>query len=337
MHPSLRTLIQSCDLDEEGVRAGLDQLIAQPEDPVSAAILTAWTCKGETGHELAAAAKYLLPRAIPLHIQGAFIDTCGTGGDGMETFNISTATAIVTASCGLRVVKHGNRAVSSRSGSADVLQCLGVRIDWSTEHLVDQLEAVGVIFCLAPNYHPTLAGLGPLRRKLGFKTLFNALGPLLNPARAPFQVIGVGQEKWLDSITVAASKLGNQRTCVVRGEDGLDEVTLSGKTQIRVVEGENIQELSVQPEDLGLPVVKTSALAAGSPEESAARILDLLSGRDESARMVVLANTGLALWTAGQAGTLRHGILQAEEAIDSGKSLETLNRWKNWSPGPKAG
>lgn len=332
MHPSLRTLIQGCDLDAEGTRAAIDHLIQSPEDPVSAAILTAWTCKGETGEELAAAATHLLPKAIPLPIRGDFIDTCGTGGDGMETFNISTATALVVAGCGVKVVKHGNRAVSSRSGSADVLTTLGIRTDWPAELLARQLEDVGVVFCLAPQFHPVLAGIGTLRRKLGFKTLFNALGPLMNPARSPRQVIGVGQAKWLDSLAGAAARLGKVRVAVVRGHDGLDEVTLSGPTAVRVVEGSTVRDMEITPSDLGLQGVETSALAAGGPVESAQRIEALLHCKDESAEAIVAANTGLALWTAGRAETLRQGVELARHALESGSALRVLERWRAWNP-----
>ncbi len=332
MHPSLRTLIQGCDLDAEGTRAAIDQLIQSPDDPVSAAILTAWTCKGETGEELAAAAAHLLPKAVPLPITTEFIDTCGTGGDGMETFNISTATALVVAGCGVKVVKHGNRAVSSRSGSADVLATLGIRTDWPPDLLARQLEDVGLVFCLAPLFHPALAGIGGLRRKLGFRTLFNALGPLMNPARSPRQVIGVGQAKWLDTLARAASRLGKARVAVVRGHDGLDEVTLSGPTAIRLVEGSTIRELEITPSDLGLQKVETSALAAGGPEESARRIEALLRCKDESAEAIVLANTALALWTAGKAETIKLGVNLARHALESGEALDVLERWRAWSP-----
>jgi anthranilate phosphoribosyltransferase len=333
MHPSLRTLIQGCDLDAQGTCAAIDQLIGAPEDPVSAAILTAWTCKGETGLELASAAKHLMPKSVPLPLPGDFIDTCGTGGDGMETFNISTATALVVAGCGVRVVKHGNRAVSSRSGSADVLGMLGVRTDAPAESLSRQLDEVGVVFCLAPQYHPALAGVGALRRKLGFRSLFNALGPLMNPARATRQVIGVGQIRWLDTIARAASLMGKTRVCVVRGLDGLDEVTLSGPTVVKVVEGESIRDLEITPGDLGLPNVETTALAAGGPEESAQRIEALLRCADEPAEAVVMANTALALWTAGRTESLHQGVEIARRALETGAALRVLERWRAWSRG----
>jgi len=337
MHPSLRTLIKGCDLDAEGTRAAIDQLIQFPDDPVSAAILTVWTCKGETGDELAVAAAHLLPKSIPLSIGGDFIDTCGTGGDGMETFNISTATAIVVAGCGVRVVKHGNRAASSRSGSADVLATLGVRTDWPADLLPRQLEEVGVVFCLAPQFHPVLAGIGPLRRKLGFRSLFNALGPLLNPARSPRQVIGVGQAKWLDTLAGAASRLGKMKVTVIRGDDGLDEVTLSGPTAVKVVEGSTVRDMRITPADLGLQRVETSALAAGGPAESAQRIEALLRCQDESAEAIVAANTGLALWTAGKAETPRQGVDIARHALESGAALKVLERWRSWNPNPGPG
>lgn len=336
MHPSLRTLIQGCDLDAEGTKAAMEQLIAAPEDPVSAAILTAWTCKGETGEELAAAAQHLLPLCMPLPVTGAFIDTCGTGGDGLETFNISTATAIVVAGCGVRVVKHGNRAVSSRSGSADVLETLGIKIDWAAEQLARQLDDVGVVFCLAPRHHPALAGIGGLRRKLGFRTLFNALGPLLNPARTPRQVIGVGQIKWLESISGAAARLGMERVSVVRGLDGMDEVSLSGPTLVKVVEGTTIREMELTPEKLDLPRVEISALAAEGPKESAKRIENLLQGADTPAESVVIANTALALWTAGVVEEPRFGVELARRAISTGAALDVLERWRRWTPAPGA-
>lgn len=327
----LHDLLEGRNLDDAGVQIALAQLISAPEAAVSAAILTAWAIKGETGAELAAAVAIIMPRAIPLPIAGQFIDTCGTGGDGLGTFNISTATAIVVAACGVRVVKHGNRAVSSQSGSADALTHLGIATDIPVHLLAEGLDRVGVVFCLATRHHPALAGLGALRKQLGFRSLFNALGPLLNPAQTGRQVIGAGQPRWLDSIAQAAAILDREKVCVVRGEDGLDEVTLDGDTHLRIVECGTVRSMVLSPSVWGLGRVETGALRARSPEESAKRIVNMLQGKDAPAEQVVRANAALALWTAGIDDDFRSCAERARQAVSGGSALAVLENWRTWT------
>jgi anthranilate phosphoribosyltransferase len=326
--PILRALLARQELSGERVSAVVHALMeGTVGDVEAAALLTAWRAKGETAGELAAAANVLRSCMIPLGTQRKdLIDTCGTGGDGTGTFNISTATALVIAGAGLPVAKHGNKAVTSQSGASDVLLALGVTLHPGTEWPRQTLERAGLAFCFAPEFHPALARVGPLRKRLGVRTIFNCLGPLANPAGAAFQVIGVGGRELLEPISGALVLLSIERAFVVVGADGLDEVTLTGATCVREVVRGRINELTWHPADFGLPACTLHDLAASGPDESAAIIRRVLEGTPGPCLNIVLANAAAALLATGRARDLLEGVAIGLEAIRSGKAGRVLEK-----------
>ena len=304
-----------------------DILSGRVDDSLTAAFLTALRMKGESPEEIAAAAQALREQMLRLvPVSGPVVDTCGTGGDDSGTFNISTAAAFVVAGCGVPVVKHGNRAVSSRSGSADVLRELGVAIEAGPAWSQKCLERVGFAFCFAPHFHPGMAHVAHLRRKLGVRTIFNLLGPLANPASAEFQLLGVGKPELLDSLAGAVARLGIHRAILVCGFDGLDEVTLAAPTRVRIVEGEDFRTLEWRPADFGLDEVPLTAMKANGPGESARFVRAVLNDEPGPARQIVLANAAAALFAAGEVDRLTDGVQRAEESIRSGKAAQVLDR-----------
>ncbi len=285
--------------------------------------------KGETPQEVAGAAQAMRQFMVrlPTRRQG-LLDTCGTGGDGSDTFNISTAAALVVAACGVPVVKHGNRSVSSRSGSADVLEALGVRIDIPVEQTARCLEELGICFCFAPLFHPAMKHVAPVRKKLGVPTIFNLLGPLCNPAQVEYQLLGVGRPELRGLMAQAATELGSKRVAVVHGQGGLDEVSLSGPTEVTLAEPQGSRELRWTAEDFGLEPVQVEQLRVAGPQQSAQRIAEVLRGEERSAaRAVVLANAAAALWCAGACQSVDQGVRRASEALDQGAAWELLQRW----------
>jgi anthranilate phosphoribosyltransferase len=295
-------------------------------EPETAAVLVALHMKGETADELAAAAAVLREYCLPLQVgRTDVLDTCGTGGDGSCTFNISTATALVAAGAGVPVVKHGNRAISSRSGSADVLAALGVRVELDPAAAKRCLERAGMTFCLAPQFHPHMRHVGAVRRRLGVRTLFNCLGPLANPAGAAYQLLGVGRAEWLDRLAAALSRLGTRRALLVCGRDGLDEVSLSGPTLVREVVGGEVNSHEWSPDDFGLAPCRLEELRVSGPEESAQTIRGILAGEEGPARRVALANAAAALLAAERVTNLREGVDRAAEAIASGRAGKVLD------------
>lgn len=321
-------LLAGDDLDPASTADVFRDLLAGRVDDICAAgLLTALRIKGESASEVAAAARALreqMTRLLP--ITGPVLDTCGTGGDASGTFNISTAAALVAAAVGVPVVKHGNRAVSSRSGSADVLRELGVPIESGPEWAQRCLDRIGFAFCYAPHFHAGIANVSTVRRKLGIRTIFNLLGPLANPASAEYQLIGVGDPDLLDTLAAAAAELGSRRTVLVCGFDGLDEVTLATPTMVRVVEEGQFYADEWDREDFGLESVHLDEIRAGSATESAAMIRQVLDGEVGPARRMVVANTAAALWTVGKVPTLHDGVIVAENALDSGSAKAILQQ-----------
>ena len=290
-----------------------------------ALLLTALAQKGETVDEVAGAAMALREHMTPIRSsRERIVDTCGTGGGGSKTFNISTTAALVAAAAGATVAKHGNRSVTSRTGSADVLAELGVNIEASVEQVEACLDELGVCFCFAPLMHPSMRHVGAVRKKLGIRTIFNVLGPLANPAGATRQVIGAGLPELRPLLAGAMQRLGTERTLVVSGEDGLGDVTVSGVTQVSEVAGDKTSEFAWTPEDFGLERSATVGLEVESPAHSAAVIRKLLKGAPGAARDIVVLNAAAALLAAEAAANPREGATRAAEAIDSGAASRLL-------------
>ena len=321
------------DLSLGEMHAAIGQIMTgDGTDDQIARLLVAMNCKGATVAEVAGAAAAMRDHVRPIrtHRTGV-IDTCGTGGDRARTFNISTAAALVVAAAGVPVAKHGNRGVSSRSGSADVLAALGVNIEAGPDRVEACLDDLGICFCFAPLFHPAMKRVAAVRKSLGVPTIFNLLGPLVNPAGAKFQLIGVGRPELRPLLAEALAMLGVDRAVVVHGEDGLDEVTLGGTTLASVVCGEQITLLQWSPEQFGLSRTSRDTLLVEGPEESAAKIGKVLAGRRGPERDVVLANAAAALWTAGRSDSLTECAGMAAAAIDSGAARTLLHRLADYT------
>lgn len=315
--------------------ANLVDLLMSDEisDAQAGAILMGMSMKGETAEELAGIAEAMRDRCpIVATNHKIFIDTAGTGGDGVGTFNISTAAAIVTAASGLPVAKHGNRAASSRSGSADVLGALGVEIEMPADIAGRLLDEIGICFLYAPFYHDATRRVSDVRRQLQLRTAFNYVGPLTNPARAPRQLIGVGSTDAVERVASAVAMLGSERAWVVHG-DGLDEITVTGWTHVAAVRDGQIEEVfEIDPSSVGLPIRGHDALRGGSPEENARIIERILGGELENtgAREIVVLNAAAALVIGDVATSLSEGIEIASVSIDSGRALDTLEQLRHW-------
>lgn len=297
------------------------------------ALLIALRAKGETAADLAAAARELRSRMIRFDAgTNDVLDTCGTGGDGTGTFNISTCVAFVVAAAGVRVVKHGNRAVSSTTGSSDVLAALGLPVNAGSAWARSCLDAAGLAFCYAPDYHPRLAALAELRRRLGVRTVFNCLGPLTNPARPAYQLLGVGRPELLDPMADALAELGSKRAIVVCGRGGFDEVSLNGPTDVRQVETGTVTRFEWTPADFGVGPVDPAEIRVCDAAASAAMIETVLAGRTGPAQRVVVANAAVALVAAGRATSLVDGVALAAEAVASGRAKGVLERMRACGP-----
>jgi anthranilate phosphoribosyltransferase len=303
----------------------------------AAALLIGLRMKGESADELAAAARSLRERMIPFDAGSRdVLDTCGTGGDGAGTFNVSTAVAFVVAAAGVPVVKHGNRAVSGRSGSSDVLTELGLPAEAGPQWSKRCFEETGLAFCFAPHFHPALSRLAPLRRRLGVRTILNNLGPLANPAGAAFQLIGVGRPEMLDSLAGALATLGTRHALVVSGIDGFDEVSLTGTTLVRDIRGSTITAEEWSPADFGTEPCRPQDLQASDAATSAALIRDVLKDQPGPARRLVLVNAAAALLAADRVPTLRDGLTLADATIRTGAAHRLLDRLRTVGVFPAA-
>jgi anthranilate phosphoribosyltransferase len=290
-----------------------------------ARLLVALHEKGETVDEVAGAAKAMRQRMTPIRSSRTnLIDTCGTGGDGSKTFNISTAAALVVAAAGVPVAKHGNRSATSRSGSADALKSLGVGIEADVACVETCLDRLGICFCFAPLLHTAMKHVAAVRKRLNTPTIFNLLGPLANPASASFQLLGVGREALRPLMAETLQRLGVQAALVVHGEDGMDEVTLGGVTHVTELRNGQLQTFDWQPSDFGLESASRESLVVSGPEESADVIRQVLAGQSGPARDIVVANAAAALWTAGRSAELTECVRQAKAAIDTGAAQEIL-------------
>ena len=331
-HQALRNLLDRRDLSREATEELFGRLMdGELDEPMKAALLIALAMKGEAVSEIAGAAAAMRRRVVPIpHQIDDLVDTCGTGGDGKGTFNISTAAAIVAAAAGVKVAKHGNRSVSSRSGSADVLEALGVSIETEPESASRALAEVGLAFLFAPRLHPAMKEVMPVRRALGVRTLFNVLGPLTNPAGARRQVMGVYSEHLVEPIAHVQRELGAVHALVVHGNDGLDEITTTGPTQVAEVVGNEVRTYEVAPEDFGLDRVQPEALLGGEPTENAATMERVLAGDEGPLADITALNTGAALYVAGRAEGLRNGVEQAQATLRSGRAAEFLEALRSF-------
>ena len=293
-----------------------------------AALLVALRMKGETPDEIAGAAQALRARAVrvevPLH---RLVDTCGTGGDGAHTFNISTASAFVCAAAGARVAKHGNRAASSKCGSADVLAALGAEVELAPEGVAACIEECGIGFLFAPRHHAAMRHVAPVRKELGIRTLFNLLGPLANPAGARRQLLGVPVPHLVPVLAATLVELGAERAFVVHGHGGLDEISPAGATRVAEVRGGGVREYEVTPEELGVTRGAVEDLRGGDADRNAALLREVLRGEKGVRRSAVLLNAGAAIAAAGVCESMRDGVRLAEQAIDSGAALDRLEQF----------
>ncbi len=326
------------DLAMDQMRGAVDAVMqGRFSDAQIERFLLALRRKGETVAEVAGAAAAMRMHATPIRSKRTgILDTCGTGGDGSKTVNISTAAALVAAAAGATVAKHGNRGVTSRSGSADVLAALGVNIEAGPDCVQRCLDELGIGFCYAPLLHPAMRRVAEVRRRLGVPTIFNLLGPLANPAQASFQLIGVGRAELRPLLAEALAMLGTQRAAIVHSDDGMDEVSLGAVTRLTLVAEGRLTERILSPEELGLPHWPRDELIVEGPEESAAAIRGVLNGQPGAARDVIVANAAVALWVAGRVTAPSTGVFVATQAIDSGAAAALLARliqFTNQTPG----
>ncbi len=295
------------------------------EAPIQAGLLIGLAVKGESVGEIAGAAAAMRGRVVEIpHAVEDVVDTCGTGGDGKGTFNVSTAAALIAAAAGVPVAKHGNRSVSSRSGSADVLEALGVPIETDPVAAGRALGEIGIAFLFAPRLHPAVKAVMPVRRALGVRTLFNVLGPLTNPAGAPRQLLGVYSDHLVELLAEVLLELGSTHALVVHGEDGLDEITTTGATRVAEVLDGEVRIGTLTPEECGLERVAPEQLAGGEPEDNARAMERVLAGEAGPLLDISLLNAGAAVYVGGRAESIRHGVGLAREAVESGGAAEQL-------------
>lgn len=304
-----------------------DIMEGKTEDAQIETLLTSLADRGETVEEITGAAKVMRKMVSSIQAPEMAMDCCGTGGDGAGTYNISTAVALIAASCGVPIAKHGNRAASSKSGAADVLEALGVNLSVPHERLETALEKLNFCFLMAPSHHAAMKHVMPVRKKLGRRTIFNLLGPLANPAGTKFQLIGVFDKKWVRPMAEVLNNLGTTRAWVVHGHDGLDEITVTDKTDVAVLNNGAIKEATISPEDFGMQKSAMDDLKGGDAEENAKALQDLLMGKKGAYRDIVLINTAVVLAIHGKAKDLKHGVSIAEDAIYQGKALHVLNEY----------
>ena len=329
---AISSLISGQSLTSEEAALVMEDIMQGKATPAQfGAFVTALRLRGETADEIVGLAKTMRSRAVPLTIDGPLVDTCGTGGDGSHTFNISTAAAFVGAGAGLKVAKHGNRAMSSQCGSADVLETLGVRIDLDAKQVQECLQEVGMGFMFAPVFHPAMKYASAPRREIGIRTVFNILGPLTNPAGARAQVLGVADEALLEKMASALQRLGCRHALVVHGEDGLDEITVTAKSRICELKDDGIKSYTISPEELGVPRASPDSLRGGTTSENADLLRKILAGLPGPKRDIVLMNAAAVLVAGDRVETLQEGLALAREVIDSGKALEKLEQLISFS------
>lgn len=324
---AISTLVSGRSLVADEAAQVMEEIMQGEATPAQfGAFVTALRLKGETVDEIVGLARTMRAKAIPVVADGLVVDTCGTGGDGSHTFNISTAAAFVAAGAGLKVAKHGNRAMSSQCGSADVLEALGVKIDLNAEQVQRCLQEVGIGFMFAPAFHPAMKYAAVPRREIGIRTVFNILGPLTNPAGAGAQMLGVADESLVEKMALVLQHLGCHHALVVHGDDGLDEVTVSGKTHVCELRDDRIRSYFIRPEDVGLSSAGSDSLKGSGAQENAELLRSILAGSTGPQRDVVLMNTAAVLLAGDIAETLKQGVEMARETIDGGHALNKLEQ-----------
>lgn len=327
MKQALAKVVEGNSLTKEEARAVMTTIMEGQATPAQiGALLTALRMKGETVLEIAGFAEVMREKSIRLpHNLTGVLDTCGTGGSGIRKFNVSTTAALICASLGVPVAKHGNRAMSGKSGSADVLEALGVNISINQEQAARCLEETGICFMFAQNYHPSMKYAAGPRRELGIRNVFNVLGPLTNPAGAEHQMMGIFDRTKTELIAGVLRELGLKRALVVGSHDGLDEISVCAPTQVSELKDGNITTYEITPEQLGLGVHTLDDIIGGEPTDNAQIAFDLLGGAKNAYRDFVLANAGASLYVADRCATLEEGVQLAAQAIDSGAALQKLN------------
>ena len=324
---AIQALVSGRSLTMEEAASVMEEIMEGEVTPAQfGAFVTALRLKGETVDEITGLARTMRAKAVPVTVAGPLVDTCGTGGDGSATFNISTTAAFVVAGAGLKVAKHGNRAMSSQCGSADVLEALGVRLDLTAEQVQRCLEEVGMGFMFAPAFHPAMKYAAVPRREIGIRTVFNIVGPLTNPAGAQAQVLGVADGSLVEKLARVLQNLGCHHALVVHGEDGLDEITLTGKTRVCELKDGRINSYTLSPEDFGLSRAGLDSLRGGTVDENAALLRSILDGAPGPQRDVVLLNAAAALVAGDRVPSLEPGLDLAREALASGLALAKLQQ-----------
>ncbi|NKI99233.1 anthranilate phosphoribosyltransferase [Novosphingobium sp. SG707] len=299
----------------------------QVSDEAIADFLVALSARGETSSEIAGAARAMRARMIAVHAPEGAIDVCGTGGDGHHTLNVSTAVSLVVAACGVPVAKHGNRAASSKAGAADTLEALGLNLAHAGERAESTLGEIGIAFLFAQAHHPSLKHIAPIRRALGTRTIFNLMGPLANPANVRHQLVGIARPAYVPIYAEAIRRLGTERSFVISGDEGLDELSLAGGNEVADVRGDGVAMKRVVPADAGLPEYPVEAIKGGDPAYNADALHRLLMGEHGAYRDAVLLNTAGALMVAGEVSNWREGAEEAAEAIDKGLAKGLLDCW----------
>lgn len=332
--PTLNQLINGQDLSFAEMQALMRQVMSgELTHAQMAAILVALRIKGESVDEIAAAASVMreLSTKVATLASPHLIDTCGTGGDGIQTFNVSTVSALVAAAAGAKVAKHGGRSVSSSCGSADVLEALGVNVNLTPAQVASAVEEIGIGFMFAPNHHSAMKHAAPVRRELGVRTLFNLLGPLTNPANAKRQIMGVFSPALTVKLAQVLQQLGSEHVLVVCGADGMDEISFTGDSHVAELKNGQVSAYTINPAQFGLPLHTLSSIQIDNAEQSKAMILAVLKGELGAARDIVLLNAGAAIYVAGLADSLAAGISKAAEVIDQGLALAKLNALQEYA------
>ncbi len=322
------------DVTPEQMTSAMDEIMSGEVSEIEiSAFLTALKMKGETVDEISAAAKVMRDKAEKVDLDGYYtLDTCGTGGDTKGTYNISTAVAFIAAAAGIKVVKHGNRSITSKCGSADVLEALGVNIALDPHQIKKCVEDVGIGFMFAPSHHKAMKHVMGVRRALGFRTMFNVLGPLSNPASAKAQVLGVFDRSLVEPLAQVLNKIGVERALVVHSADGLDEISVSDITYVAELKDGSITTYEISPEDFGIALSDIAQIKGGSANDNAQIIQDILSGKDTSAkRDILILNAAAALYVGKKADSIKEGVTLAQSLIDSGAAYDTVQKFAEYT------